>query len=313
MAKLILNSLSGKMTQRNFRDESKYWKRSEEKELREYFKQVKEKTGVDPNLHTVSSNSLFSIAKKTEADSYTNPHPSQVGVFIYAYARSYMWNLFFSKMKVEYTDTDSAAIHKVDSVLLPEHMIVSKTRAKQFGMIEKESWFNRQIVIAPKTYLQSVEIHNIEEGKQLKEKLENIYQQRILNGDDFDRDYYYEFNKEKGEYYQVDYYYELDDDTGKYNKIIKAKMKGVRKTDQWINPKNGEILDIDRSYLKLFLTLLNTGTVTIKSWSFRNFLKDGKFCHRDVTKVLTMADFNNDLNESEVEKFRVDNTSVSVL
>lgn len=149
LSKLQLNALSGKMSQRNFTTRSKLW--TSETELREHIKEAVT-NGNYPIPYIACKNAIFTVDKKSPEKAYSNAHPSQIGVFIYAYARSYMWNLFFSKMKVYYSDTDSALIDAKDSHLLPSELIV-KQSLKEFGMLECEALPNRAIIIAPKNYL----------------------------------------------------------------------------------------------------------------------------------------------------------------
>lgn len=147
MSKLMLNSLGGKMSQRNFRNQSKFW--TKEKDLRTF---IEENHNAKPTPYIVSKNAVFTVTPLSDEQSYKNPHPSQIGVFIYAYARHYMWTLFFSKMKVWYSDTDSALISSSDFQKIDPNLIVTENK-KHFGMLELEKQPSRAIIIAPKTYL----------------------------------------------------------------------------------------------------------------------------------------------------------------
>lgn len=256
MYKLLLNALSGKMSQRNFISKSKLW--TAENPMREYLTK-KVEAGIRPIPHIVCDNVAFTTEKKTLEEAFKHAHPSQVGVFIYAYARSYMWRLFFSKMKVWYTDTDSAVISTNDSRLLDKRLIVTKDN-KEFGMLELETSAQRLIVVAPKTYalLRSRGAGNltgtgpvwVENGKQI----------RLSNN--------------------------------RYWSFEKVRMKGIRKTDQWYpSPEQPTLqVPIENDLLRFYLHLLQEKVVKVMTWTFRTIIKEGRVEHRTLNKTIRVDD-----------------------
>lgn len=160
MAKMILNSLSGKMIQKNYKAKSKYISCPNDlmKIHQQLIKNIKAaEMGVGDidrlmksRVSLVSANTGFYCWKATAEEAYKNPKPSQIGVFIYAYARDYMYEIFFSKMEVLYTDTDSALIDSSNRSLVKDYLV--KGGVKNLGDLELEASCDRIIVIAPKVY-----------------------------------------------------------------------------------------------------------------------------------------------------------------
>jgi hypothetical protein len=106
MAKLMLNSVTGKVIQKRHNFMEKFYTTPDE--LLEDIKKIPE-----DELSTVSfdgyksGHSFVKLPKKQPPYSRV---PSYLGVFIYAYARSYMWGTIFFHTPYIYTDTDSAVI-----------------------------------------------------------------------------------------------------------------------------------------------------------------------------------------------------------
>ena len=257
MSKLMLNSLSGKMSQRNFTKQSKFW--TKENALRNF---IENNLDNEPTPFIVSKNAAFTVSKKTPEQSYKNSHPSQIGVFIYAYARSYMWHLFFSRMKVWYSDTDSAIISSNDVRLLAERLIVTRNN-KQFGMLEEETAPSRVIVIAPKTYL----------------LLKNVTNKPS------------EFSANGGKQVVLD---EL-----LLWLVEKVRMKGVRDSDKWETP-NRETTPINSDYLRFYKHFLIHQTVTVHTWTFRNVVREGRLERRELIKILKPTGGKNEDQEGSV-------------
>ena len=123
MIKLLLNAVSGKMVQRNFDTKSEYV--TSEKQLGRLLKKVGHSSRWHESgilVSPISANSGFVEYKLSPEESYKNPKPSIVGIFIYAYARAYMYEHTYSKFKVYYSDTDSVVIpledyEKIDPAL----------------------------------------------------------------------------------------------------------------------------------------------------------------------------------------------------
>lgn len=167
MYKLILNSLSGKVIQKNRPAQSAFFQK--EPDYRAKIKALIDSDTVH-NISPITENAVF-VEWKDEKAAYKNPHPSQLGVFIYAYAREYMTANLFSRVEVIYSDTDSGVISCEDYEKLPEELltmgmesilsgVLCKSRDKKFGDLEVEEipagsgliTFDEILVIAPKCY-----------------------------------------------------------------------------------------------------------------------------------------------------------------
>lgn len=184
MVKMLLNGLSGKMIQKNH--ENKFELASDD--LVEKLEEVinNEKLVGEEVIETIQRIKLDVISLTTRHAYVTwkgsgwsaGSKPSHVGVFIYAYARAYMFEHVMSKMKVWYTDTDSALITvedfaKLDPALLcatvdKNTMRVTQTREKKFGDFEVEKVCDSFIVVAPKTYCL------INDGKVVKNGIKGV-------------------------------------------------------------------------------------------------------------------------------------------
>ena len=107
-------------------------------------------SGVDiNNISEGTSGALYLLSHKMR----TPTTPSQVGVFILANARAYMYDIFYSRMKVYYSDTDSAIINDEGyQMLMKDNLVVSKYRNKEFGKLEYEARISSFTVSMPKCY-----------------------------------------------------------------------------------------------------------------------------------------------------------------
>ena len=181
MVKNMLNSLSGKMVQKNytgvdhmFTSEAQFhhlmnnlvknYTPTQIRNLNLHVDDIAE--GVSVSAMTTTTTRGFICYNDPEAYP-DNAKPSQVGKFIYDYARIYMYDNIFSKMEFYYTDTDSACIRvedlsKINPELLPYIIDATgkkiKVRDKTFGDFEIEESkngtfiFDELVVIAPKIY-----------------------------------------------------------------------------------------------------------------------------------------------------------------
>jgi hypothetical protein len=122
IAKLLLNSLSGKQIQRNFKDTTEMVKNIKEEE--KFFKQT-----YDQNLIlTIGPYTLLNAKKKEDLIYKKNSaKPSYLGVFIYAHARTYMYDIVYSNYNTIYTDTDSGVLYR------DEYIDFSKKYIKKYG------------------------------------------------------------------------------------------------------------------------------------------------------------------------------------
>ena len=81
------------------------------------------------------------------------PVPSHISMFIYAYARSYMWNVVFTKCKsYNYTDTDSAFPEIEFLKTLKENNLLIEENNVRMGKFENEGIFDQLTVISAKFY-----------------------------------------------------------------------------------------------------------------------------------------------------------------
>lgn len=122
ICKLLLNSLSGKMGQRNFETQSELCKtiKDEDRLLK------KSKDGLLKPEFWCGDFTICTINKMNSLIYKNNSKPSQLCAFIYAWSRVYMYDLIFSKYDVIYTDTDSALLKKKDGEDFIEKFIQKK-------------------------------------------------------------------------------------------------------------------------------------------------------------------------------------------
>ena len=178
ICKLILNSLSGKMGQRNFETESFLCKTT--KDEKKYTAKMK-----DDSISLEFSCGDYRILKGEKLDKHVyktcTAKPSQLCAFIYAWSRTYMYDLLYSKYKVIYTDTDSALVNKKDGEDFESKFIKQKGKAPHiyykltnnnkyikvlgddFGQFEeelqiKDNQTSEQYIIGKKLY--AIEIKN---------------------------------------------------------------------------------------------------------------------------------------------------------
>lgn len=166
MAKLFLNSLSGKVIQRNYADVTELV--SNEKE----FNQLRKKIKIDTMFQvSLSGSKALITGKKLDEDVYKRRYakPSYLGVFIYAYARAHMYDTVLSKYDVIYMDTDSAAL------TLEDYQHFCKTypelQGSEFGQYKEEvGEASKIITLAKKMYC----IVNKEEPKKCKWRFKGV-------------------------------------------------------------------------------------------------------------------------------------------
>jgi len=169
IGKLLMNGLSGKMCQRNFTEKLKYFSIKEFSKTIDY---IKKQESNDIEISVVSNNGIYVKSTKNSIDAYTNPYPAHIGHMIYSNSRSLMWNQFYKRCQVFYSDTDSALIEisdlgKIDNLYIDNgdfNSAKEETKqeltkypiknTKQLGMNEIEFLdISYAILLAPKTYL----------------------------------------------------------------------------------------------------------------------------------------------------------------
>jgi hypothetical protein len=171
VCKLFLNSLSGKVIQRNFNTTSKCIFGNYRDALEQYDEFVDK---IEPDSLTIDKyGKLLFLAGtfKDETDIYkSSAKPSYLGVFIYSYARRYMYDTLLSRYCVLYEDTDSAAMSLVEYNRLEEEQ-GNLFGAKKFGNLDEEVGdATRIITIAPKCYM----VHNPTDEDKCKLKFKGV-------------------------------------------------------------------------------------------------------------------------------------------
>ncbi|MFW9950149.1 MAG: DNA polymerase, partial [Candidatus Thorarchaeota archaeon] len=109
--KLMSNCISGKVSQKNYLD--MFERVKGDKEIDKFLSKV-EKDSVKIMNH--GGGNIFMSGKKKEEFIFNenNAKPSYLGVFIYAYARDYMYRSILGSYCTLYEDTDSALMPKVE-------------------------------------------------------------------------------------------------------------------------------------------------------------------------------------------------------
>jgi len=79
--------------------------------------------------------------------------PAYLGVFIYAYARSYMWTTIFYHTHYIYTDTDSAVIPREHLMRLQQAGLIGDDKTSRLGLFKAEGEYDTFYIVAPKMYL----------------------------------------------------------------------------------------------------------------------------------------------------------------
>ena len=111
VCKLYLNSLSGKVIQRNFDKVTQIIKNTNE--LNKFMDKCNDQS---VTCHTANNKFVVLNGKKTNAFG-SNAKPSYLGVYIYGYARKLMYTKVFTKVQCHYTVTDSALIYYDDYLI----------------------------------------------------------------------------------------------------------------------------------------------------------------------------------------------------
>ncbi len=147
--KLIQNSLSGKVIQRNFDDYVKIVKG--EGDIDKFEKKV-----VNGEFQACYlANGIIALkGKLSEEESYkSSAKPAYLGVFIYAYARKYMYETILNRYITLYQDTDSALMPDYEYKRFVKEQDQTLPPKGEYGSFEMEITSKRIVLIAPKNYL----------------------------------------------------------------------------------------------------------------------------------------------------------------
>lgn len=157
IAKLLMNSLSGKTAQRNF-DERVVLATGSAKQLSE---EAKMRDGIATWIPLCGETCILVGLKPLEkVYNQRTAKPSYMAALIYEYSRAYMYELLLSKYDVQYMDTDSAVmtVEEYDRFRgdYPELDFKGEKRPKQLGDLEEELGHPEDataILLGPKEYL----------------------------------------------------------------------------------------------------------------------------------------------------------------
>ena len=150
--KLVSNSLSGKVIQRNFEETMMFIKDS--KALDKFLEKTEESTQI---IEFFGNNVIYGKGKLKEEHIYKEQKakPSYLGIFIYAHARNYMYETLLGSYTCIYQDTDSALlpIWEYERLISEKGDLFPFNRNKKYGDLEEEVGdANIAYTIAPKCY-----------------------------------------------------------------------------------------------------------------------------------------------------------------
>ncbi len=285
--KLCLNSLSGKVIQRNF---TKIFQRIEnDKDMEKFESKTKHETRKE---YYYSKNLVFAEGElKDENDIFRDKaKPSYLGIFIYAYARRYMYEKLLSRYFVMYMDTDSTCTTKIEY----DRMVRENKElfnGKKFGNLEEEVGEAKMIItISPKNYL----VYNPTDESKCKRKFKGV-----------------NINYKNG-----DTWAEIKIHSGKQDSIV-MNNKTIKTLDE-ISIK--DVIELRKTEKKcgsneMFETLYNQKSIVIFSSHLRkhkSFECDGVFKieQKYIYKVINVEDFKKELNVKDKMRYILDKTII---
>ena len=150
--KLVSNSLSGKVIQRNFEEVMMFLKDS--KSLQKFLDKTIESTQI---IEFFGDNVVYGKGKLKEEHIYKEQKakPSYLGIFIYSHARNYMYKTLLGSYTCIYQDTDSALLPlwEYERLIQEKGELFPFNRNKKYGDLEEEvGEANLAYTIAPKCY-----------------------------------------------------------------------------------------------------------------------------------------------------------------
>lgn len=185
ICKILMNSSSGKTLQRNYDDLCVLVKG-----LAQQLKAEKKmKNDISDDFIFINKSTGILIGKVKEEEKYNQKKakPSQLGIFIYEYARTYLYEMLLKKYNPMYCDTDSCLMTQEDyNIFVKDQPQLSK--GESLGQIGEELGEYEKceiILMAPKMYMVCPTINDIPTHKDhIKYKIKGVGVQKdkmILN------------------------------------------------------------------------------------------------------------------------------------
>jgi hypothetical protein len=176
LCKLQMNALSGKLAQRRYENISVFIQNNKQRNAFE------NKVHKDSIKYFVGKNYMIGEGQKIKT---VARNPVIWGSLIYSYARTYMYDVVLSKVKVYGMDTDSAFIHHEDLTKLGD------IYGSNIGQFKIETQHHQAILVAPKCYV----FFNQEKIVKQRFKGVNTLKDKVINHEPTDinetHDYYY--------------------------------------------------------------------------------------------------------------------------
>lgn len=195
ITKLLLNSLSGKTVQRNFENKNMLVKNLKEEEKFNKITKTQELKLMLGPYRLLSGNLVDDKIYNKK-----NAKPSYLGIFIYAHARSYLYDILYSNYDVLYTDTDSGILCEDDyndfankfiklngTGYMKYYSLTSKKTdtpsiGGEFGQFEEELKSQKKecesYIITKKIYCVEIKNKNGEIQKESKYRLKGVNMER---------------------------------------------------------------------------------------------------------------------------------------
>lgn len=200
MAKIFLNSLSGKVIERTHTKKTKIVRNKKE------YDDIVNNTDFD-NIDIVQilneNNALIEYEISEDEALKEGNKPLYLGVIIYAYARAHMYDTIIYKYDVLYMDTDSGVLIESEyKRLLKEN---PELMGSDFGKYELEDFHKNNtcckfVTLAPKNYFMLNDNNNpLKKGF----KSVNLNSDIILNDDDLNKYFIHETKRDKKKYYDI--------------------------------------------------------------------------------------------------------------
>jgi hypothetical protein len=173
MAKLLMNSLSGKCAQRNFEEKIVIATGS----VRQLEAEASMRNAYATWLPLCGETCILIGKKPLDKVFHKRSKPSYMAALIYEYSRAYMYQLLIGRYDVQYMDTDSALMQKGEYDLFrseyPELDFKGAGRTKRLGDLEEEMGHAADVtayLLGPKEYC----LYDNSLGKAHKAKIKGV-------------------------------------------------------------------------------------------------------------------------------------------